>query len=92
MSTWAPAQEIKRPQLGNLDVGAEADIAVLRVEKGQFGLLDSAGARMAGTQRMLCEMTLRKGQVAWDLNGLASEDWQKFPYRKGPFFKKAAAR
>ena len=34
MSTWAPAQEIHRPQLGNLDVGAEADIAVLRVEKG----------------------------------------------------------
>ena len=88
MSTWAPAQEIKRPQLGNLDVGAEADIAVLRVEKGHFGLLDSAGARMNGTDRIVCELTLRKGQVAWDLNGLASEDWQSFPYRKGPFFKK----
>lgn len=87
MSTWAPAQEIKRPQLGNLDVGAEADIAVLRVEKGHFGMLDSAGARMPGTQRIVCEMTLRKGQVAWDLNGLASEDWQGFHYRKGPYFK-----
>jgi dihydroorotase len=88
MSTWAPAQEIKRPQLGNLDVGAEADIAVLRVEKGRFGLLDSAGARMNGAERIICELTLRKGQVAWDLNGLASEDWQSFPYRKGPFFKR----
>jgi dihydroorotase len=87
MATWAPAQEIKRPQLGNLDVGAEADIAVLRVEKGHFGMLDSAGARMAGTERLVCEMTLRKGQTAWDLNGLASEDWQNFPYRKGPYFK-----
>ena len=48
MSTWAPAQEINRPQLGNLDVGAEADIAVLRVEKGTFGILDSAQARLAG--------------------------------------------
>ena len=28
MSTWNPAREIKRPQLGNLDVGREADIAV----------------------------------------------------------------
>jgi dihydroorotase len=92
MTTWAPAQEIKRPQLGSLDAGAEADVAVFRLEKGQFGLLDSAGARMSGTQRLLCEMTLRKGQVAWDLNGLASEDWQKFHYRKGPFFKKAAAQ
>jgi dihydroorotase len=87
MATWAPAQEIRRPQLGNLDVGAEADIAVLRVEKGHFGMLDSAGARMPGTERIVCEMTLRKGQVAWDLNGLASEDWQSFHYRKGPYFK-----
>ena len=88
MSTWAPAQEIHRPQLGNLDVGAEADIAVLRVEKGRFGLLDSARARKAGTERILTELTLRKGEVAWDLNGLASDDWQSFRYRKGPFFKK----
>jgi dihydroorotase len=88
MTTWAPAQEIHRPQLGNLDVGAEADVAVFRVEKGQFAMLDSARARMNASQRLLCELTLRKGQVAWDLNGLAGEDWQKFQYRKGPFFKK----
>jgi dihydroorotase len=88
MTTWAPAQEIQRPQLGNLDVGAEADLAVFRLEKGQFGMLDSARARMNASQRLLCELTLRKGQVAWDLNGLASDDWQSFPYKKGPFIKK----
>jgi dihydroorotase len=88
MSTWAPAQEIKRPQLGNLDVGAEADVAVLRVEKGNFGILDSAMARKSGTQRFVTEMTVRKGQVVFDANGLASPGWQKFQYRKGPFFKK----
>jgi dihydroorotase len=88
MSTWAPAQEIKHPELGHLDEGAEADVAVLRLEKGRFGMLDSAGARKAASERLVCELTLRKGQVAWDLNGLASEDWEKFPYRKGPFFKR----
>ena len=88
MSTWAPAQEIRRPQLGNLDVGAEADIAVLRVEKGAFGLLDSAQARLAGDARIITEMTLRKGVVVYDLNGLGSEDWKQFKYRKGPFFRK----
>ncbi|HTQ55089.1 MAG TPA: hypothetical protein VMI94_11550, partial [Bryobacteraceae bacterium] len=77
-----------RPALGNLDVGAEADVAVLRLETGRFGLLDSAGARMPGTQHIVCELTLRKGAVSWDLNGLASEDWKAFKYRKGPFFKK----
>jgi dihydroorotase len=88
MTTWAPAQEIHHPELGNLDVGAEADIAILRVENGHFGVLDSAMARMPATERLSCEATLRKGQIAWDVNGLASDDWQKFHYRKGPFFKK----
>lgn len=88
MATWAPAQEIRRPALGNLDVGAEADVAVLRLERGQYGLLDSAGARMPASQRLQCELTLRKGVISWDLNGLASEDWKTFHYRKGPFFKK----
>jgi dihydroorotase len=88
MSTWAPAQEIRRPQLGNMDVGAEADVAVLRVEKGTFGLLDSAQARLTGTERITTEMTLRKGAVVYDLNGLGSEDWKRFSYRKGPYFKK----
>lgn len=82
MSTMNPANEIKRPQLGNLDVGAEADVAVLRVDHGKFGFLDSAGARRDGTQQIVCEMTLRAGRVAWDLNGRAAQDWKSFPYQK----------
>jgi dihydroorotase len=82
MSTWGAANEIKRPKLGNLDVGADADVAVLRVDKGQFGFVDSAGARDSGTQLIVCELTLRNGKVAWDLNGRASEDWKSFKYQK----------
>src|SRR5579871_1903869 len=36
-STWTPAREIRHEELGNLSVGAAADIAVLRVEEGHFG-------------------------------------------------------
>ena len=82
MSTWNPAKEIQRPQLGNLDVGADADIAVLRLERGQFGFLDSAGARRAGDQLLSAELTLRAGKVVWDRNGRAADDWEKFPYQK----------
>jgi len=82
MSTWNPAREIKRPALGSLDSGAEADVAVLRVERGDFGFVDSAGARKSGSQLIVCEMTLRAGKVVWDLNGRASEDWKTFPYQK----------
>jgi dihydroorotase len=82
MSTWNPAKEIKQPQLGNLDPGSEADIAVLRVDHGDFGFLDSALARRPGNQKIFCEMTVRAGKVRWDLNGRASMDWKTFPYQK----------
>ena len=82
MSTWNPAREIKRPLLGNLDEGADADVAVLRVDRGSFGLVDSGGAKYTGRSLIVCEMTLRAGKVEWDLNGRASQDWKSFPNGK----------
>ena len=82
MTTWSPAKAINRPQFGNLDAGAEADVAVLRIDKGQYGFLDSAGARYRGDQMIVAEMTLRKGKIVWDLNARASQDWETFPYKK----------
>jgi dihydroorotase len=82
MSTWNPAKQIKRTELGNLDVGAEADIAVLRVDKGRFGFIDSAGAGYPGNQRIVTELTVRKGRVVWDLNARAAESWKTFHYKK----------
>jgi dihydroorotase len=79
MSTWSAAKDIR---LGNLDVGAPADVAVLRLDKGNFGFVDSAGARRPGNQLLVCELTLRDGKTVWDLNGRASQDWKNFPYQK----------
>jgi dihydroorotase len=76
-STSNPAKEIKHPELGTLSVGSDADIAVLRLEHGRFGFVDSAGSRMSGDRKLICELTVRDGQVVWDLNGLAGEDWTK---------------
>lgn len=78
-STWAPARQIKREELGHLSVGAGADVAVLRLETGDFGFIDVNGARMKGTKRLRAELTLRDGQVVWDLNGLAAPDWETLP-------------
>jgi len=82
MSTFNAAKEIRRPLLGNLDPGSDADVAVLRLDHGKFGFVDSAGARRAGDQLLVCELTLRAGKVMWDLNGRASQDWKTFPYQK----------
>jgi dihydroorotase len=87
MSTWNPAREIKRTELGNLDVGSEADVAVLRVDKGQFGFIDSAGAVYSGNQMIASELTVRRGRVVWDLNGRASQNWKTFNYDRKKWTK-----
>jgi dihydroorotase len=74
-NTWNAAKAIKQEQLGNLSVGSIADVAVLRVEKGNFGFVDSNGARMKGMQKLVAEITLRDGKVVWDLNGMTRDDW-----------------
>lgn len=78
-STWNPAKEIKREDLGHLSVGATADVAVLRLEKGKFGVVDMNSARMDSTQRLRCELTLLNGKVVYDLNGITRERWDKLP-------------
>jgi len=78
-STWNPAREIQHEELGNLSVGAIADVAVLNRETGKFGFTDMYGARLQGTQKLTCELTLRNGKVVYDLNGITRPDWEKLP-------------
>jgi dihydroorotase len=72
---------INRPELGQIAVGAEADVAVLRLLNGSFGFIDTGGGKMTGSQKLQCELTLRAGQVVWDLNGLSVPAWSDVPYR-----------
>jgi dihydroorotase len=78
-STWNPAREIRREELGNLSVGAPADVAVLRVETGKFGFTDMYGAKLTGKQRLACELTVRNGKVVYDLNGITRPEWTTLP-------------
>lgn len=70
-STWNPAITIKRPDLGNLSVGSEADVAVFSVRNGNFGYLDTSRTKIKGKQKLEAELTIRAGRVVWDLNGIA---------------------
>ena len=74
-STWNAARAIRQDALGHLSVGAAADVAVWRVEKGNFGFVDGPGVRLGGTQKFVCELTLRDGRVVYDLNGLTKPGW-----------------
>ncbi|MBK9167162.1 MAG: amidohydrolase/deacetylase family metallohydrolase [Bryobacterales bacterium] len=75
-STTNPATIVKRPELGQIAVGAEADIAVLRVDAGRFGFADVVGGRIEGSERLGTEMTIRAGKLVFDLNGRAAVPWR----------------
>ena len=75
-STSTPARVIQRPELGQLSVGAIADIALLRLMDGDFGYWDSNGGKVSGKQRLFCEMTLKGGTVTWDWNGRMGVDFK----------------
>jgi len=71
-STWNPAQIINKKELGHLSVGAPADVAILSVDKGSFGYVDVNGIKITGDKKLVCQVTLRDGEIVWDLNGLSS--------------------
>ncbi len=74
-STINPAQEIGHPELGHLSVGAVADVAVLDLQDGSFGYADSFGGRLVGDKRLICELTVKDGEVVWDWNGRTGVDY-----------------
>jgi dihydroorotase len=76
-STVNPAREIRRPELGTLGVGKEADIAVLEELHGRFSYIDCGYARMDGDVKLVARMTIRAGRVVYDPSGLSMVRWDR---------------
>ena len=81
-STWNPANVIKRPDLGNLSVGSDADVAVFNLRKGDFGFLDVKRTKLKGIRKLEAELTIRAGKIVWDLNGISAPLWDVKPDAK----------
>ncbi len=84
-STINPAREIRRPELGTLSVGKEADIAVLEQLKGSFSYIDCGVARMDGKVKLIARMTVRAGRIVYDPSGLSMVEWEKARPQYSPF-------
>jgi dihydroorotase len=76
-STVNPAHEIKRPDLGTLSVGKDADIGVFELQLGQFGYIDCGAAKMNGNLKLVPRMTVRAGRILYDPTGLSMVEWDK---------------
>ena len=80
-TTVNSAKAIRRTELGTLDEGAVADIAVLKLERGRFAFLDSGRGKHIGDKNLRCVLTVREGRIVWDSDGLSVEEWtQAGPY------------
>jgi len=75
-STWRPAEVIHRTELGHLSEGAVADVAVLSLREGDFGFVDATRSVLKADRQFECQMTLRAGEIVWDLNGHSLPPWE----------------
>ena len=75
--SWGAAKSINKVSLGNLSIGSVADITILNLHKGDFGFIDTKNKKMKGSKKLECEMTIKGGEIVYDLNGLASNGWRK---------------
>ena len=78
-STSEPAQVIRRSELGTLSPGSEADVAIFRLMEGRFGFTDCGKAKMIGSRKLECQLTLRAGQIVYDPFGLSMPEWENAP-------------
>jgi dihydroorotase len=78
-STVLPAELIRRPALGTLSPGAEADVTVLRQLEGDFAFIDCGKAKMRGRKKLECALTIRAGQVVFDPSGISMPEWENAP-------------
>ncbi|MBN1642559.1 MAG: amidohydrolase/deacetylase family metallohydrolase [Anaerolineae bacterium] len=78
-TTAAPARVIGHPELGTLSIGAEADIAVLRLLEGSYDYADCGGGRLAGRAKLECALTVRAGQIVYNPTGIGLPLWEQAP-------------
>lgn len=78
-STVFPARIIGRSELGTLSPGSVADVAVFQKHTGGNSFVDCGGARLNGSARLECMLTLRAGQFVYNPAGLGLPLWEHAP-------------
>jgi dihydroorotase len=76
-TTLNAARAIRRTDLGSIEEGGIADLAVLELRKGKFAFLDSGHGKLTTDREIRCILTVRNGDVVWDTQGLSLTDWKE---------------
>lgn len=62
-ATWAPAQAIRRDDLGTLRVGAVGDATILQLQEGAFEYTDVLGEKFIGSKRFELKHRILSGHL-----------------------------
>jgi dihydroorotase len=54
-------------------------VAVLKVLEGAFGFADCGQARLTGSAKLECVITVRAGEIVYDPTGLSMPEWPDAP-------------
>jgi len=79
LASLNPAIEIGHPELGHLSVGAGADVAVFQLQRGQYSFIDCGRAKLMGDKKLECALTIRNGEILYDIGGLSAPEWTQAP-------------
>ena len=64
-ATSAPAQALRRPDLGSFSAGSAGDASILSLDSGTFDYVDSTGEHLSGPLRLSAKGVVMNGQW-WD--------------------------
>jgi len=86
-ATAAPARVIGRPDLGTLKPGSLADVALFRVEEGDFTFYDVDMISRRGTKRLVNTLTLVEGKPLPALPESERPVWAVLPEHQRPILQ-----
>jgi dihydroorotase len=78
-ATVNPAVAMRKPELGTLNVGAPADVAMFRLEDGEFTFQDIHLNERAGGKLLVNTMTMIDGDVLPQMAELPLQPWAALP-------------
>jgi dihydroorotase len=78
-ATSRPAVAMRRPELGSLKPGSPADVALFRLEEGQYTFYDAQMGKRLGKQRLINTLTMVGGEELPRVPERPLHSWAKLP-------------
>jgi len=87
-ATVRPAKAMRKPELGTLRPGGRADVAVFRLEEGEYAFYDVAMTRRNGTKRLVNTLTMVAGEPLERTPERPIHVWATLPEHQRPILRR----